>query len=191
MRFLVVTLGLFASLPALAADTYDIDPVHTSVLFSAQHFNAGVFFGRFDNTTGTVTIDDANLAASKISVTTQVGSISTWNSQRDTHLKSPDFFDATQFPNITFVSKTIAKNGTKYTVTGDLTIHGVTKAVTVDFTKTGEGDDPWGAHRAGWYGEFGIKRSDYGMKFMQPTSSAAGIGDDVKLIISLEGTRKK
>jgi polyisoprenoid-binding protein YceI len=191
MRFLVAMLGLVAASPALAADTYDIDPVHTSVLFSAQHFNAGLFFGRFDNTTGTVVIDDANLAASKISVTTQVSSISTWNTQRDTHLKSPDFFDATQFPNLTFVSKSITKNGSKYSVTGDLTIHGVTKSVTVDFTKTGEGDDPWGAHRAGWYAEFNLKRSDYGMKFMQPTATAAGIGDDVKLIVSLEGTRKK
>ncbi|MEQ1501133.1 MAG: YceI family protein [Myxococcota bacterium] len=187
MRNLFLALsGLLVSIPAVAADTYDIDPVHSTVLFSALHFNASHFYGRFDNTTGVVVIDEANPAASKIEVITKVDSISTWDQKRNDHLKSPDFFNAAQFPTIKFVSKSFKKTATGWAVTGDFTLHGVTKPLTVEFTKVGEGDDPWGGHRAGWEGQFSIKRSDYGMTFMNP-----GIGDDVKLIVSLEGVKKK
>src|SRR5262249_4437518 len=137
MRFLVFALGVLGSIPAFAADTYDVDPVHSTVLFSAQHFNAGLFFGQFDNTTGSIVVDDANLANAKINVSVDASSVSTWNQKRDDHLKGPDFFNATQFPKITFVSKSVTKSGDKYSVTGDFTLHGVTKPITVEFTKTG------------------------------------------------------
>ncbi|MEQ1568289.1 MAG: YceI family protein [Myxococcota bacterium] len=186
MRFVIGALGMMLAIPSFAADTYDVDPVHSTVLFSATHFNASKFFGRFDNTTGTVMIDEASPAASKVALTVKTSSVSTWDAKRDEHLKGADFFNATQFPEIKFVSKSVAKTGDKWAVTGDFTLHGVTKTITVDFTKVGEGDDPWGGHRAGWYAEFNIKRSDYGMNFMVPA-----IGDDVKLIVSVEGVRKK
>lgn len=187
MRFVFSMFSLLAvAVPSLAADTYDIDPVHSTVLFSAVHFNASRFYGRFDNTTGTVMLDDANPAASKVGLVVKVSSISTWDAKRDEHLKSPDFFNAAQFPTITFTSKKVTKTGSNWSVTGDLVLHGVTKEITVPFTKVGEGDDPWGGHRAGWEATFSLKRSDYGMSFMNP-----GISDEVKLIISVEGVKKK
>jgi polyisoprenoid-binding protein YceI len=186
MRSLVPLVGLLLTTPALAADTYDIDPVHSSVLFSTLHLNAGRFFGTFENTTGTFSIDEANPAASTISITVKTASVDSNDAKRDAHQKSPDFFNAAQFPTITFVSKSVTKTGDKYSVTGDFTLHGVTKTITADFTKTGEADDPYGGHRAGWYSEFTIERSDYGMTFMSP-----GVGDEVKLIVAVEGTRKK
>lgn len=179
-------LGALFSTPAFAAPTtYSVDPVHSTVLFSETHFSASRFYGRFDETTGTVVMDEASPAASKIDISVKAASVSTWDQKRDEHLRGPDFFNATQFPAITFVSKTIKKSGDSWSVTGDFTLHGVKKEITVNFVKVGEGDDPWGGHRAGWHGTFKIKRSDYGMTFMVPQLS-----DEVELIVSLEGIRK-
>jgi polyisoprenoid-binding protein YceI len=186
MRTLLPLAGLLLSVQGLAAPvTYTVDPVHSTVLFSTMHLNVSRFYGRFDNTTGTVVFDEQNPAGSKIELTVKTSTVSTWDPKRDEHLKSPDFFNAAQFPTITFVSKRVAKTGDKWSVTGDFTLHGVKKEITVDFVKTGEGDDPWGGHRAGWHSTFKIKRSDYGMNYMLD-----GIGDEIELIVSVEGTRK-
>src|SRR5688572_25393242 len=122
MRLVAVLMGLVMATPAMAADTYNVDPVHSTVIFSALHVNAGRSFGRFDTTTGTVTIDEANPAASSINITVKADSVSSADAKRDQHLKSPDFFNAAQFPTITFVSKSVTKAGDKWSVTGDFTL---------------------------------------------------------------------
>ena len=116
----------------------------------------------------------------------KVESIDTHNAKRDQHLKSPDFFNAKQFPAITFKSKQVKKSSKDtYEVTGDLTIHGVTRPVTVKVTNTGSGKDPMGANRIGFETIFTIKRSDFGMKFM-----LGPVSDEIRLIVSIEGIRQ-
>lgn len=186
MRLISMMFATLLSLPAFAAPTtFSVDPVHSTVVFSTSHLNVSRFYGRFNDVTGTVVMDEQNPAASKIEVTIKTASVDTWDDKRDEHLKSPDFFNAAQFPAITFASKSVKKTGDTWSVTGDLNLHGVKKEITVPFTKVGEGADPWGGHRAGWHGTFKIKRSDYGMNFMIP-----GIGDEIELIVSVEGIRK-
>src|SRR5260221_14786395 len=127
-----VILGLFMALSfvstaVLAADSYKIDPVHSNLGFSVKHMMVSNVIGQFDQYDGKIMFDPKDLANSKIDVTIQVSSINTRNEKRDGHLKSPEFFDATKFPTITFVSKKI----TATDMTGDLTVKGVTKEVTI------------------------------------------------------------
>jgi polyisoprenoid-binding protein YceI len=171
---------------ARAAETYKVDPVHSSCLFRAKHFNAGYFYGRFNEITGTIVVDEANPAKSSAEIQVKVESIDTNDAKRDQHLKSPDFFNAKQFPTITFKSKQVKKSGKDtYEMTGDLNLHGVTRSVTAKVTRTGEGKDPFGKFRIGFETVFTIKRSDFGMKFM-----LGPISDEIQLIISVEGLRQ-
>lgn len=170
----------------MAAETYKVDPVHSSFLFRVKHFNAGYFYGRFNEATGTVVIDEANPAKSSVEIQVKVESIDTNDVKRDQHLKSPDFFNAKQFPTITFKSKQVKPSGKDtYEVTGDLTLHGVTRTVTAKVTRTGGGKDPFGKFRIGFETVFTIKRSDFGMKFM-----LGPVSDEIRLIVSIEGIRQ-
>ena len=110
--------------------------------------------------------------------------VDTANEKRDAHLKSPDFFDAKQFPLITFKSTSVKADGDNFEVTGDLNLHGVTKQITVPLKKTGESDTGKMGYRTGWQAEVDLKRSDFGMTGMQ-----GAIGDDVHLIISFEAVK--
>lgn len=183
------TLPLFALLlfssPALAADSYDIDADHTRVQFQVNHLGVSDFLGMFVETTGSYEFNDVDPGKSSISVNIKTSSLNTFNVKRDDHLKSPDFFNAKQFPVVTFEGESFAKTGETWTVTGDLTLHGVTKTITVPFHKVGEADDPWGGHRSGYSGAFSVDRSDYGMDFM-----VGGVGDKIELTIAIEGIRK-
>lgn len=170
---------------APAAAVYEIDNVHTSVLFRVMHLNVAPFWGRFNQISGTVTWDDANPAASSIDVAIDAASVDTNNEKRDQHLRNADFFNASEFPTITFKSKTIEAEGEKYKVTGPLTFNGTTKEVTAHFTKTGEGKDPWGGTRIGGEATFTIKRSDFGIKYMPDA-----LGDNVEVIVAIEGIKK-
>jgi polyisoprenoid-binding protein YceI len=186
-RFALIALLAFA-LPvvARAADTYAIDQVHSAVIFKAHHLGAGWVYGMFTEMSGSIAYDTANPAGSSVDLTVKTDSLTTHAAQRDTHLKSPDFFNAKQFPKITFKSTSVTKVDDKtMNVTGDLTIHGVTKAVTAKVTHTGTGKDPKGAQIIGFETAFPVKRSDYGITYWIPQ-----IDDEVPLIISLEGTKK-
>ena len=174
------------SLPAAAADTYNLDPAHTTATFRIKHLNVSYFYGRFDDISGAMVIDETDPTKDTVQITVKTDSVDTHNDKRDQHLKSPDFCNAAQFPEITFKSTSVVKKSdTTFSVTGDLTIHGVTKSVTADFERVGTGKDPWGGIRTGAEAVLTIKRSDYGMTFMQD-----GLGDDVKLFVSLEGVKK-
>lgn len=187
LRSSLAALALLAAAPAFAAGaTYELDPAHSSALFRIKHLDVSYVYGRFNDFTGTVVFDDADPTKSTIDFKIATASVDTNVEKRDQHIKSPDFFNAAQFPMMTFKSKKVArKSGTTWTVTGDLQIHGVTKEVTVDFERTGEGKDPWGGYRAGAEAVFTVKRSDYGIDFMP-----GGLSDEVKLIVSIEGVKK-
>ncbi|MHC4953413.1 MAG: YceI family protein [Planctomycetota bacterium] len=192
MKRTLLTLALSAAMVAVfqsrsesqtAAKDYQIDGVHSSVMFKVSHLGVSNTWGRFNAISGSLKFGGEGNA---INVTIKADSVDTNNAKRDGHLKSPDFFSAKEFPEITFKSTGWKKTGdTSYDVTGNLTLHGTTKSVTIPVTKIGEGKDPWGGYRVGFDGALKIKRSEYGMgKMIGPA------GDDVTLHISIEGMRK-
>ena len=181
----IVAAGLVASGSAMAAP-YAIDDDHSAVIFKANHLGFSHTYGRFNDISGTFQWDSAAPTAGNLSVTIKADSIDSDHEKRDQHLRNPDFFNAAQFPVITFESSSIADKGNGvYAVTGTLSLHGVSKEITVDLEKVGEGTDPWGGYRAGFHTSFSINRSDFGMTYM-----ADGIADEIGLTISLEGIRQ-
>ena len=180
---IICSLGF--GLSADGADTYKVDPVHSSVIFSTKHNGVTDFYGVFKEISGTVTFDSADLSKSSVDLTVAVESVDTRSEKRDQHLKSPDFFNAKQFPAITFKSKKIEGSGNNYKISGDFTIHGVTKPITVDFKRGADGKGGQGQTVGGGEARFTIKRSDYDMKFM-----VGPVGDDVNIILSLEGAKQ-
>lgn len=190
MKKLLTTLMsaalLVSAAPVLAADTYSIDPVHSHANFKIMHLNVGYQYGRFNDLEGTVVVDQKNPANSKVEVTVKTDSVDTKNDKRDEHLRSADFFDAKQFPTLSFKSTKVEAAGKDtYKVTGNLTLHGVTKLISFTFKKTGEGKDPWGGMRMGGEAIFTINRNDYGITYMP-----GGLGDNVTIMLSFEGVKK-
>ena len=185
-RAFALTAALSASITtARAADTYGVDAVHSSVVFRVKHMNTSYAWGRFNDLSGSFSLDPAAPAQSKLQFTVKADSVDTGNAKRDQHLKGPDFFNAVQFKTISFVSKSVAKAGDAYEVNGDLTVHGVTKPVTVKLTPTGAGKGPTGAAIAGIEANFTVKQSEFGI-----TKMAAAIGDDVWVNVSVEGVKQ-
>ncbi len=183
MLFAGLALTALAAIsPSFAADTFKVDAVHSSVIYRVKHMNTSFSYGRFDQFEGAFTLDATDAAKSSFDLKIKVDSVNSANEKRDQHLKSPDFFNAKQFPSISFKSTKVVKSGEKYQVTGDLTLHGTTKPVTLDIVPTGSSKGPTGAAIAGVEATFKIKRSDFGMNKMVPM-----IGDEVVVIVSLEG----
>jgi polyisoprenoid-binding protein YceI len=180
---ILCSLGL--ALSAYGADTYKVDPVHSSVVFGIKHNGVTNFYGAFKEISGTVTFDAADATKSSVELTVPVESVDTRSEKRDQHLKSPDFFNAKQFPAITFKSNKVEGSGDSYKISGDLTIHGVTKPITVDFKRGADGKGGQGKTVGGGEARFTIKRSDYDMKFM-----IGPLDDDVNIILSLEGAKQ-
>src|SRR4029077_5266994 len=186
MKPLTLVVALISAFVFSAnADTFKIDPVHSFVLFNVQHLGIANTYGRFTDISGTVVFDKDNPSKSSVELSVPVASLDTHNSIRDQSLRSRDFFDAKQFPTMTFKSTKVEGSGDTLTVSGDLTIHGVTKPMTVDFKKGGEGKGVFGEMRGGGETHFTIRRSDFGMNFQQ-----GAIGDEVNIILSLEGIKK-
>ncbi len=142
-------------------------------------------FGRFNELSGNFTLDAADASKSSFAVTVKAESIDTNNAKRDEHLRSPDFFNSKQFPTLIFKSTAVKAIKDGFQVSGDLTIHGVTKPVTFNLLGGRSAEFPKGMQRTGYTTEFTIKRSDFGMDKM-----LEAIGDDVHLAISFEGTKK-
>jgi polyisoprenoid-binding protein YceI len=189
---LCATLAL--SVAALAADpvqTYKIDPAHTSVTFSIRHLVTRVQ-GQFREVAGTITVDRQNPAASSVTFTIQAASVDTRIEQRDKHLRSADFFDVEKYPQITFASKKIVpKDTTHFDVTGDFTMHGVTKEITVPVEFLGDIKDPWGNDRAGFSVTATLNRKDYGIVWNKALDQGGMmLGDDVDVDIQIESVRK-
>jgi polyisoprenoid-binding protein YceI len=186
---LVWTAGVLAGGASVnAADNYKIDPVHSCVRFRVKHLGVSYMYGRFNDVSGDMTIDSEDAKKSSINVTIKAKSVYTNDEGRDKHLRGPDFFSAKEFPVITFKSTKIKKSGKHaLKVTGDLTLHGVTKSITVKLEHVGEGDNPRFGYRSGYETTFTIKRSDYGMGYMAGNGM---LGDEVRVEISIEGMRK-
>lgn len=167
------------------ADNYKIDPVHSTVLFRAHHANVGYVWGRFNDPAGTFALDDADPSKSTFSFEIPVDNVDTHNPQRDAHLKSPDFFNEKQYPTITFKSKSVKADGNTLHVTGDLTMHGVTKPVTIPVELAGKGQFPPGTQRAGLEATFTVKMSDFEIKGLP-----GAVGDEIKVIVACEGVKQ-
>lgn len=142
---------------------WTIDPSHSRIGFSARHAMVTTVRGQFKEFSGTAHIDTANPAASKVEVTIAGASIDTGSADRDAHLRSGDFFDNDTYPDLTFVSTSVERDGDEWAITGDLTIKGVSKPVTVVFESTGSAKDPFGNTRAGFEGATTINRKDWGL----------------------------
>lgn len=181
---LAAVLG-FATVSARGGETFTVDPVHSSVLFGIKHLGVTNFYAVFKDISGTVTFDEGDPSKSAFELTVPVESIDSRNPKRDQHLKSPDFFNSEQFPNLSFKSTKVEVNGDVYQVTGDFTLHGVTKSITIEFKKGPDGKNMGGDVIAGGETHFTIKRSDYGMNFME-----GALGDDVNIIISIEAIKQ-
>ncbi len=182
----LIALLAFAA-QSRAADTYKVDPVHSSAIFRIHHANIGYVWGRINDPSGTYALDDADPTKSTFNIELQVANIDTHNDKRDGHLKSPDFFNAKQYPTIAFKSTAVKKGATDNVleVTGDLTLHGVTKSVTIPVELTGKGQFPPGTQRAGVEANFSIKRTDFAMDKM-----VGMVGDDVRLVVALEAVKQ-
>lgn len=185
--FVGLLFGVVQSSSA-AVETYAIDPVHSSVGFTIRHFVSRVP-GSFSKVTGTITIDRENLEKSSVDVVVDVNSVSTHNDKRDNHLKSPDFFDAAKYGTATFKSKAWKKTGTDtFDITGDLTLHGVTKEVVLNMTLLGFGPGPQGGQLVGWEGTTKLKKSDFGV--LGPAMLSKAVGDDVTINLAVEAGQK-
>ena len=154
-----------AIVPQLAELTgaYKLDAAHSRIGFVARHAMVTKVRGSFDEWQGTAHIDTANPAASSVNLTIKAASVSTGNADRDGHLLSADFFDVENFPEWTFVSTAVSRDGDEWTVTGDLTIKDVTHAVTIEFEEGGSAKDPFGNLRIGFEGETTVNRKDWGL----------------------------
>ena len=169
---------------AIPAGNYDIDPAHSALIWRARHFGAGYTYGWFRDFSGSFVVD-ADASKSSITLTAKVASVDSNQAKRDDHLRSPDFFNAEQFPTLTFKSSKIEPAGAALAVTGDLTLHGVTKTITVDVTPLGSGVDPMNSTRAGYEAKLVLDRMDYGIAFMPQ-----GVGTKIDLIIAFEGVKQ-
>jgi len=175
----------------MATSRWNIDPTHSGVHFTVRHMVISKVRGSFDRYQGSIEFDPANPAASKVSVSIEAGSINTREPKRDEHLRSPDFFDAAQFPALTFTSTKVEKvSDAELRVTGDLTIHGVTRAVTLETEFAGGGKDPWGNERLGFSATASINRKDFGLNWNQ-VLEAGGVlvGEKIEIALDVQAIR--
>jgi polyisoprenoid-binding protein YceI len=182
----VVVVLVFVGLarPVRAQD-YSVDVMHSGVTFKISHLGLSWIYGRFNDFSGSFTVDpDAEKCS--FSLTIKADSIDTAIKKRDDHLRGPDFFNVKQFPTLSFKSTAVKAVKDGYQVTGDLTMHGVKKAVTFTLLGGRKAEFPKGVSRTGFTTDLTIKRSDFGMK-----KFTEAIGDEVYLSISFEGTKKK
>ncbi len=177
-----------AFLPTVNAADYIIDSkgAHASINFKIQHLGYSWLTGRFDKFGGSFSYDAANISASKIEVNIDTSSVNSNHAERDKHLKSDDFLDVSAFANAKFVSKSVTDKGDgKLAITGTLTLHGVSKEITIDAQTVGEGKDPWGGYRVGFSGTTNIALTDFAIKMnLGPASN------NVELNLYIEGIKQ-
>jgi len=184
-------LALAAAAAQAQVKEFKIDPAHSEADFAIKHMAVSTVHGSFHAVTGTIRFNPADLAKSSVVATIDVSSVDTGVAARDTHLKSPDFFDTAQFPTMTFKSTSVSKVSGGYAITGDLTMHGVTKAVVLNLEAPGkeEVDAKGKAHR-GFTATAALNRRDFGLKWGGALPSGdAMLGDDVKIEIDIEASQ--
>jgi polyisoprenoid-binding protein YceI len=192
MKSLHLLTALFAFLVAQSAlaDVYLIDKVHSTMGFQVRHLFSKVP-GKFDDFSGQIQLDEANPEKSSVQVTIKAASVDTANKQRDTDLRSPNFFDAAKYPEITFKSKSVTKTGDKTAnITGDLTMHGVTKEVVLKAELLGKGAGMQGKTVTGWDASTALKRSEFGLSWNKAVEGTQIVGDDVQIDLHVEADKK-
>jgi polyisoprenoid-binding protein YceI len=188
MKRLAALLAL-APLAALAEPaTWNIDPAHTQSMFTVRHMVISSVKGQFDKTTGTVALDDKDIGKSSVEATIDAASVNTRVQNRDNDLRSPNFFDVAKYPTITFKSTKVEKAGEgMLKVTGDLTMHGVTKPVVLDVEgPTAPIKDPGGHQRRGISASTSVSRKDFGLSWNKMVEAGPVVGDQVKIEIEAE-----
>ncbi|MBI5040487.1 MAG: YceI family protein [Gammaproteobacteria bacterium] len=184
-----IALAAILSLPALApAADYVIDTAkaHASIQFRIQHLGYSWLYGRFNQFEGTFSYDEKNPATNKVEVSIDTASVDTNYAERDKHLRSDDFMDVEKFPQARFVSAKFEDKGDgKAVLTGNLTLHGITKPVVIAIERIGQGDDPWGGYRTGFFGTTTLKLADFGI-----TRDLGPAAQEVEFMLSVEGIRQ-
>jgi polyisoprenoid-binding protein YceI len=186
---LIVALQSMVAAPAPAADNYTIDPSHMSIVFSVGHSGLSYTYGFFRRATGSYVIDRANPGNSRFQLVIEADSLDTNHAKRDEHLRSPDFFNVQQFPTIKFETtrcdySNTPERGAEFLLTGNLTMHGVTRQVKLPMRMLAEGLGPYKDRRTGFLCQYELKRSDYGMTELLKDNL---VGDAVSITISFEG----
>ena len=183
----ILLLGSFVAQPVFAAD-YDIDSAgkHAFIQFKVSHLGYSYVVGDFPDFTGTFSYDTDDANSSAVSVNIDTTTVDTRHAKRNIHIRGSDFLDVKKFPTATFVSTSYQEAAGKGTLTGDLTLHGVTKSIDIAVTKVGEGKDPWGGYRAGFEGTTTITMADFGIDYNLGPASRT-----VEIYLSIEGVRKK
>jgi polyisoprenoid-binding protein YceI len=189
MKKLLLSLAAattFAGMAHANEVVYEIDPVHTTVLLKVKHLGVADAYGRFNEVAGEVRHNEADPSKSSITFTLRAASIDTNNADRDKHLRGPDFFNAGEFADLSFVSTKVAKKSDNiFEVTGDFTVRGKTLPVTFDFVFGGTGKNIQQKDIFGGSAEFTVKRSAFGIDYLPQA-----LGDDVTVIVSLEGIKQ-
>ena len=178
-------------MPSMTTTKWNFDLSHSSVNFSVRHLMISKVHGRFTQWDGSLEIDDADVTQSKLDVAIQAASIETRDEKRDAHLRSADFFDVATYPTLTFKSTKIEKRSdSELAVTGELTIHGVTKSVTLDVELNGESKDPWGGIRRGFSAKTSVNRKDFGLTWNAALETGGVVvGDKVEISIEVEAIK--
>ena len=170
-----------------SSGSYTVDGGHSSVVFATKHLGVSRFYGRFNEVSGSLELNEDDLGQSSITLEIPTASVDSNSEQRDGHLKSPDFFSAKEFPVITFESSTIRGTRDAFEIDGELTLRGVTKTITAKGGFVGAGDTMFGDYRCGFEARFTIAAADYGVPFMKERPNA--VGPEVEVIVSLECVR--
>ncbi|WP_059436804.1 YceI family protein [Anaeromyxobacter sp. PSR-1] len=186
-KLLTAALALVPALALAAPSTWTIEPSHSSAGFAVKHLVISTVRGAFTKVSGAVVLDEANVTRSTVEAAIDVNSIDTRVPDRDTHLKSPDFFDVAKYPTITFRSTKVAKAGKDgLKVTGDLTMHGVTRPVTLDVTASPEVKGLYGETRRGYTATTRVDRKDFGLVWNKMVEAGPAVGDQVTITLDLE-----
>ncbi len=193
-HFVVLLVCLALAIPGIAgAATYQLDPVHSSIQFKIRHLTVSNVTGTFNKIKGSATMEGEDPATLKVEVAIEAASVDTGNEKRDQHLRTPDFLDVAKYPTITFVSRKVVKGEPgKLKITGDLTLHGVTREITVDLEgPTSEVKDPWGGFRRGATGTARIDRRDFGITWNTALDSGGMlVGNEVTIYVEVEWVKK-
>ncbi len=169
----------------LAAESFEVDGGHSSVLFRIKHMKVAYFYGRFNDVSGTILLDEEDPTKSTASITIKAASVDSNSEKRDEHITGPDFLDAKQFPELKFTSKSVKRDGAVWKMTGDLEMRGTRKSVSLDFEKTGEAAGRGGGTVAGFHSRFTIDRTEWGMDYM----AGGPLGNEIEMTVSLEAKR--
>jgi len=175
----------------VTSTTWKIDPVHSNVEFAGKHLMISTVKGLFSDVEGEIVIADGDPSKSSVTASLEAASINTRTGQRDDHLRSADFLDAANFPKITFKSTRITGDSSDFKVTGDLTIRGVTRPITLDVTNEGAGKDPWGGDRIAFSATTKLDRRDFGLTWNQAIEAGGVmVGNDVKISIDVQAVKQ-